>query len=194
MRAFSALLASTFLMFLGLAATPAHGQQIPFGTRGFPPSYYGWPLDEYAAGYFGGGRYTHYYAYRRGVGIADFPGPVPTYPYPWFGPGKRMPVGGQAVPLHAEYAAPVGIVVWVPADAEVWVDGAKTTSTGEGRLFVSPPLDPGVRHTYEIRARWTGSDGQPVDQTQIVGVFAGDRAVVRFPVAGASGAVRPPAE
>src|SRR5262249_40914799 len=36
----------------------------------------------------------------------------------------------------------VRINVRVPADAEVWVEGAKTTQTGTRRTFVSPPLDP----------------------------------------------------
>src|SRR5438046_10459097 len=32
-----------------------------------PPSAYGYPLDDYAGGYYGGGRYREYYAYGRGV-------------------------------------------------------------------------------------------------------------------------------
>src|SRR5437763_6784079 len=42
-----------------------------------PPSAYGYPLDDYAGGYYGGGRYREYYGYGRGVGFADFPGPIP---------------------------------------------------------------------------------------------------------------------
>ncbi len=167
---------------LTVSSGPARAQ-LPFGSRAFPPSYYGYELDEYAAGYFGGGRYTRYYAYGRGPGltIANFPGPVPTYPYPWLGPGKYMPAGRATAPLYIHEPAPCNIVVWVPEDAELWVDGYKTTSTGAGRVLVSPPLDPGLRHDYELKARWAGPDGKPVEQTQVIGVYAGDRTVVRFP-------------
>jgi len=181
MRSFSTLALTTVITVAVLALGPGTTRaQSLFGSREFPPSYYGYPLDEYAGGYFGGGRYTHYHAYGRGVNIADFPPPAPAYPYPWYGPGKRMPVG-SAAPVYLDHPAPVVIVVWVPPDAEVWVSGWKTTSTGAGREFWSPPLEPGVRHRYEIRARWAGADGKPVEQTQEVGIFAGDRAVVRFP-------------
>jgi uncharacterized protein (TIGR03000 family) len=182
MRAFPALIATTLLACVTLL-TETRAADPPFGTRGFPLSWYGYNLDEYAGGYFGGGRYTRYYAYGRssGVSIADFPGPVPTAPYPWFGPGKYMPTPRATAPLHIQHPAPCNIVVWVPEQAEVWVDQTLTNSTGPGRVFVSPPLDPVLRHTYEIRARWTGADGKEIDQTQVIGVYAGDRTVVRFP-------------
>jgi uncharacterized protein (TIGR03000 family) len=176
---------SPFLLVAVLGSLPVSvapvSAQMVFGSRDFPPSYYGYNLDEYAAGYYGGGSYNRYYNYGRGVGVADMPGPVPTAPYPWFGPGKRMPTGRATAPVYVQYPAPVNIVVWVPEDAEVWVDGNKTTSTGAGRVLITPPLEPTIRHTYEIKARWQGPDGQALEQTQVIGVYAGDRTVVRFP-------------
>src|SRR5260370_27645314 len=49
---------------------------------------------------------------------------------------------------------PALIDVLVPADAEIWFDGAKTVQNGEFRQFVSPPLMPGHDFFYEIKARW----------------------------------------
>jgi uncharacterized protein (TIGR03000 family) len=73
------------------------------------------------------------------------------------------------------------VTVSVPADAEVWFGGTKTTSTGSVREYESPPLTPASRYTYEIRARWN-QNGQEVTQTQQVDVTAGAHVKVRFPV------------
>src|SRR5262249_12489553 len=54
-----------------------------------------------------------------------------------------------------------------------------TTRTGTQRVFDSPPLDPGSRYTYSIRARWT-EDGRPVDQTRRVSGTAGAQIRVDF--------------
>lgn len=64
--------------------------------------------------------------------------------------------------------------IWlrVPADAEVWVDGAPTRQTGESRYFFSPPLTPGEKYTYNIRVV-TQKDGKPVEQKRRVPVHAG---------------------
>lgn len=72
------------------------------------------------------------------------------------------------------------IAMRVPANAEVWFDGAKTTSTGEYRLFRSLPLTPGRRYTYEVRARWY-ENGREVTQTQKVPVRAGGDVTIDFP-------------
>jgi uncharacterized protein (TIGR03000 family) len=69
----------------------------------------------------------------------------------------------------------------VPADAEIWFDGTKTTSTGAVRQFQSPPLTLGQRYNYEIRARWS-ENGHEVTQTQKVEVTAGSHINVTFPV------------
>ena len=73
------------------------------------------------------------------------------------------------------------LAVKVPVDAEVWVEGRKTNSTGSAREFQSPPLTPGARYSYEIRARWN-ENGHQVDQTQQVEVTAGAHIDVTFPV------------
>jgi uncharacterized protein (TIGR03000 family) len=69
----------------------------------------------------------------------------------------------------------------VPANAEVWFEGAKTTSTGSVREYQSPPLSPG-RYTYHIRARWT-ENGRDITQTKNVTVSSGAHVTVEFPTA-----------
>jgi uncharacterized protein (TIGR03000 family) len=72
------------------------------------------------------------------------------------------------------------ITVQVPADARVWFDDTATTSMGATRQFTSPPLTPGQRYSYEIRARWN-ENGKEVTQTQKVEVTAGAQVQVAFP-------------
>jgi uncharacterized protein (TIGR03000 family) len=86
----------------------------------------------------------------------------------------------SAVPAPREPAGTaVQINVRVPADAEVWVEGTKTTQTGTRRTFISPPLDPDEIYTYSVRARWHGADGE-VDRTRKAQVSAGDEITLNF--------------
>jgi uncharacterized protein (TIGR03000 family) len=99
------------------------------------------------------------------------------------------PSGGQEESSLAPGAtadSPANLTVTVPADAELWFDGTKTVSTGPVRLFHSPPLEPGRRYTYDIRARWQ-EDGRDVTQTQTVPVTAGADHNVSFPLPSAAG-------
>jgi uncharacterized protein (TIGR03000 family) len=83
------------------------------------------------------------------------------------------------------YTAPeqaARILVRVPAGAELWFDGHKTSQTGTERTFHTPALEKGRQYHYTIRARWM-KDGQPVEETERVEVSAGSRANVVFPKA-----------
>jgi uncharacterized protein (TIGR03000 family) len=71
-------------------------------------------------------------------------------------------------------------MVNVPAGAQLWFDGKATTTTGSIRQFDSPPLTPGSRYSYEVRARWN-ENGHEVTQTQQVEVSAGAYVNVQFP-------------
>ena len=77
--------------------------------------------------------------------------------------------------------APAHLTVKVPADARLWFEDTPTTSTGPVRAFHSPPLLPGGRYTYNVRATWN-ENGHEATQTQHVGVAAGARVEVDFPV------------
>ncbi len=72
------------------------------------------------------------------------------------------------------------ITVKVPADAVLWFNGQRTAKKGTDRRFVSPPLTPGRRYTYVLRARWE-KNGQSFTQTRRIPVFAGDRVTLEFP-------------
>jgi uncharacterized protein (TIGR03000 family) len=80
---------------------------------------------------------------------------------------------------EAPLPATAEIEVRVPADAELWFNGAKTRRTGAVRVFESPPLEPGANYTYDVKARWT-EDGQEVERTLRVPVAAGVRKSVTF--------------
>jgi uncharacterized protein (TIGR03000 family) len=94
-------------------------------------------------------------------------------------PGSDQPPWAPAPPAQADTSA--HLTVTVPEGAEVWFDNTATTSTGSVRKYHSPPLTPGSRYTYSVRARWNES-GREVTQTQQVEVTAGAHVNVRFPV------------
>ena len=71
--------------------------------------------------------------------------------------------------------------VTVPADAELWFDGVKTTQAGPYREFVSPPLRPGHSYSYDVRIRW--KDGERVvDRTRHITFSTGDQVNLDFTV------------
>jgi uncharacterized protein (TIGR03000 family) len=76
--------------------------------------------------------------------------------------------------------APAVVSVHVPADAELWFDGARTEQLGSDRAFQSPPLPPGKAYSYALRARWT-EGGKAVEQFQMIKVTAGRQVRVSFP-------------
>ena len=72
------------------------------------------------------------------------------------------------------------ITVHMPAKAQLWVEGTKTNSTGLVRELETPPLTPGSRYRYDIKASWK-ENGREVTQTQYVEVSAGAHFNVTFP-------------
>jgi uncharacterized protein (TIGR03000 family) len=68
--------------------------------------------------------------------------------------------------------APATIVVRLPADARLTVDGNATRSTDSVRTFISPPLQPGKEYTYTLRAEVT-RDGKKTERSRDVTVRAG---------------------
>jgi uncharacterized protein (TIGR03000 family) len=75
--------------------------------------------------------------------------------------GRSVMVHAAAVMLMAALAPAqdqakkiASIKLLVPAAATVTVDGKPTTSTGDSRVFETPPLEPGKTFTYELKATW----------------------------------------
>jgi uncharacterized protein (TIGR03000 family) len=63
--------------------------------------------------------------------------------------------------------------VRLPSDAKLYVEGVEMSQTGYLRQFVSPPLDPFRKSTYNLRATWE-ENGKPVEQLRTVRIRGGD--------------------
>jgi uncharacterized protein (TIGR03000 family) len=87
----------------------------------------------------------------------------------------QHPVGNQ--PVHLSFL--------VPDDAQVWVEGAATTTRGPVREFVSPAIPSGQNYVYTVRVRWQ-REGQTVDEKRDVEVKAGDFVRLNYRGAGNS--------
>jgi uncharacterized protein (TIGR03000 family) len=75
--------------------------------------------------------------------------------------------------------APATIVVSLPADAKLLVDGAPTTSTSALRTFESPALQVGMDHHYTLKAEFA-RDGKTVSASKRIAVRAGEETRVSF--------------
>lgn len=76
---------------------------------------------------------------------------------------------GQAAPTQP---TPAEMVVHLPPDATLTVDGEPTKQTSNTRVFITPELKPGMEYTYELKAQVQRPDG-PVTTTQKVRVVPG---------------------
>jgi uncharacterized protein (TIGR03000 family) len=182
------------VILLGLTACPAQAQWLsrwgnPVISIGQTPYY----ANDAGQGNIPGG-----YGFTPGYGY--YPGNnIPGTTYPWLtGPdvpdyrfyphGLPRAAPGPPAPPRLDPAA-AQLTVHVPADADLWVAGVKTTKQGELRTFISPALEAGAIFTYEIHARWKDG-GRDVDRTREVNVRCGDRLTVDF--VGDGGAPLPP--
>ena len=80
---------------------------------------------------------------------------------------------------EANSAAPATIVVSLPVEAKLTVDGAATTSTGATRVFVSPTLNAGKDYHYDLQAEIL-RDGKTLTASKRVTVRAGEETPVRI--------------
>jgi len=79
----------------------------------------------------------------------------------------------------------------VPENAEVWIDGDKTTQTGTFREYVTPPLEPGQKFNYDIKARWV-ENGKEVIRERKLSFYAGDRLMVNLVALAKKARTQPP--
>ncbi|OAI46240.1 hypothetical protein AYO44_11720 [Planctomycetaceae bacterium SCGC AG-212-F19] len=108
---------------------------------------------------------------RTSQRIIDQPAPGVATTQPGTSRQAFYPAGGQVG--YIEVRVPV-------ANAEVIVNDARTTQQGISRLFVTPVLDPQRENLYVVKAKFTGRDGNPIEQTKEVKVPAGQRITVDF--------------
>jgi uncharacterized protein (TIGR03000 family) len=99
---------------------------------------------------------------------------------------EGMPVttverGGRRAYYPPDGVAPRGrqvlLDVRVPPNAEVLIDGTKTTTTGPVRQFISPPIEPGREYKYKVEAKWM-DNGNERTQTRELVVRPGERKMV----------------
>jgi uncharacterized protein (TIGR03000 family) len=90
-----------------------------------------------------------------------------------------------APPAARDGGSPATIVVTLPADARLTVDGRATTSTSGLRTFVTPPLRPGKKYSYTFKAELV-RQGQTITVARKVPVRAGRQTAVSLDVPGAA--------
>jgi uncharacterized protein (TIGR03000 family) len=79
-----------------------------------------------------------------------------------------------------EVSAPATIILSVPADAKLTIDGVATSSTSATRSFVTPELTGAKEYVYTFNAEIT-RDGQTLTATEKVTVRAGQESRVSIP-------------
>jgi uncharacterized protein (TIGR03000 family) len=95
-------------------------------------------------------------------------------------PGEKldMPKPKDTKPKD-EVSAPATIVLSLPADAKVAIDGVATASTTATRTFVTPELAPAKEFVYVLSAEIV-RDGQKLTVSEQVTVRAGEETRVTF--------------
>jgi uncharacterized protein (TIGR03000 family) len=132
-----------------------------------------------------GGRHRHERHHRHHGDCCGYVAPVACgcCGAPAAAPGHE-PLKTMPTPKTTQAAAPATIVVELPADATLKVDGAATSSTSGVRVLVSPELTIGKDFHYTLTAV-AMRDGKPVQVEQTVVVRAGEesRVSLNLPVA-----------
>jgi uncharacterized protein (TIGR03000 family) len=142
------------------------GYSYGYGGCGCYGGGYGYGYGSYGMGGFGVG----------GVGTPVVPGTVvpsgtPVEPAPAPAPSKKS--------TSLEPAAPATLIVTVPAETRLTIEGEATNSTTTQRVFVTPALNYGHDYTYTLQAEFQ-KDGKTVTLTKEVVVKAGEETRVTF--------------
>jgi len=134
---------------------------------------------QYREQWYGGGGIPHPHPYNEYFEnrLSAVPGGTGTLTYS----------SPQVAPSWAG-PAPARLVVRLPADARLTIDGGPTRSTGPTRWYVSPPLGPGKTFHYDLRAEVV-RDGRRLTATRRVAVRAGQEVDVTmaFPAQAVAG-------
>jgi uncharacterized protein (TIGR03000 family) len=89
-----------------------------------------------------------------------------------WGPAETLPA-----PLPVDERARLHI--FVPPQAQLWVNGTTTNQTGSERHFTTAAIPPGVTYRYIVRARWMDG-GKPVEKLREVEVQVGRTTIVNL--------------
>ena len=111
--------------------------------------------------------------YPDNVYVNNFYQPPPDYGWPAQTPSTAV------LPAPTDNTAVVAVVLPTTA-AVVWFDGErKESGLNSTRVFTTPPLDPGHKYHYTVKAEWVRL-GENVSQSRVVTVSAGKTTVVDF--------------
>jgi uncharacterized protein (TIGR03000 family) len=99
-------------------------------------------------------------------------------------PGGVCTLGGGTAVAQAN-ANEATLIVTLPEDAKLTIDGEETTSTSEQRVFVSPVLEAGKQYEYSLKAKVL-RDGKVQTATAQVTVRPGEvsRVELKVPATG----------
>jgi uncharacterized protein (TIGR03000 family) len=73
--------------------------------------------------------------------------------------------------------APATVIVSLPSEAKLSIDGAPTASASERRVFTSPSLEPGKTYHYSLTGELV-RDGKTITATKLIEVRAGEETKV----------------
>ena len=134
----------------------------------------------HGGGLFGGHKHSCSGSYCSGYSCSGYMGCTGCAGGMIYGPGMG---GSKSKPLPPpkkdEVTAPATIVLSLPADAKVSIDGTVTTSTSATRTFVTPELNQDQAFVYTISAQIV-RDGQTLTVSEKVTVRAGEETRVNF--------------
>lgn len=144
------------------------------GCGGWGGGYGGW-----GGGYGGWGGWGGWGGYVYAPVVSTYAAPVML---------AANPIPATAVPTRSMYYSPTRsansratILVHLPDDATLMVNGNRTNSVSNTRRFYTPPLEPGSSYHYDFEAI-VKRDGLPVKVTKGVDVVAGETRVVTIPI------------
>ncbi len=100
-------------------------------------------------------------------------------------PKKNTP-GAKETPPSVGNETRATLIVHLPADATLKIDGSPTTATSERRVFSSPPLVPGSQYYYTLEAQVV-RDGRPIRVSERVFVQPGQEREITLTMPAASG-------
>ena len=146
-----------------------HGPYGYGGYRGYGGYGYGFGYPYYGYGFatgFGLGYGYPYYGYPAYVD--------PVYVDPGYG-SVVATYPSTAMPSANPQSSRMTLNIKTPANAVIWINGEKTSQTGENREFVTAGLLPGRTYTFDIRAEWQSPEGKQMDVEKRIHVQSGDR-------------------
>lgn len=152
------------------------------GCTGYMPPYmygYGYGYYGYGYGYSGGSSVYGSYSYPG----AAAPVVVPVEGGTKFDPATPPKVEDKKDPTKPksnESGMGANLKFVLPANAKLYVDGRLTGGNGNERTFFTPPLAPGQKYFYEVKAEIAVGGEVVVEEKRVI-VSAGENVVETFP-------------